>query len=302
MVEIFWPIVKAGFQNYPGISPPAIWRKIRFIFSAFRARHLLENFSARMSHLKLVGRVSLTSDVVGMIEWPYINNSWDVSERLDRIATHYEMLASLSNNLLLVSRSNPWTLVHLSTISNACKIVLDRAPWFKREGELVLNLFKDELRVASIAFTFGIRDDAPTIFIGAVQGIHRGIPTDRSLLIYKHLTKDFEGLRPRSLLLDVLKMICNALGVKSILAVADENRHHRHKFFGEYPAEKMGVSYNTIWAENAGVPSDIPGFYEIPVEIARRQQDEIPTRKRAMYKRRYDILDSIRSEVVNMLR
>jgi len=37
---------------------------------------------------------------------------------------------------------------------------------------------------------------------------HRaGVPSDESLLIYKQFTKRFEGMRPRSLLIDTLRMV-----------------------------------------------------------------------------------------------
>ena len=299
--EISWLIVRAALEIHPGISLAAIKRKTRLIYRAFRYRNLLKEFYVRVSRLEFNGIIS-TSNIVLMIEGPYINMAWDVAQRIDRIANHYELLASLSTKLLAVDRINPLTLANLSMISDGSRIVIDRAHWFKREGELVLNLFKGELRVASLAFIFGIYEDVPTIFIGAVQGIHSGVSTEESLLIYKNLTKDFEGLRPRSLLLDILKTIGNTLGMRKILAVADENRQHRHEYFGVVDASKLATNYNTIWIENGGSESVVPGFYEIPLQLVRREPDEIPSRKRAMYRRRYEILDGIEREIADGVR
>ncbi|WP_413774718.1 DUF535 family protein [Mesorhizobium sp. AR10] len=39
------------------------------------------------------------------------------------------------------------------------------------------------------------------------------------------------------------------------------------------------------------------GFFELPVEAGRRQGDEIPARKRAMYRRRYAMLDEIETQL-----
>jgi len=306
--EILRLIVNAAREIYPGISFSTAKRRTRFAYRAFRNRHLLKEFCARMGRAELMAQVgsngtfSVRSDIVGVIEWPYINNSWNVANRLDRIANHYELLASLSPKLLAVDKSNPLTLANLSTFSSRCEIIIDRAHWFKREGELVLNLFKDDLRVASIAFIFGFHAGAPTIFVGAIQGIHSGISTEESLLIHKNLTKDFEGLRPRSLLLDVLKTIGSALGISKLLAVADENRHHRHKYFGAIQSSKLATSYDQIWIEHGGSQSPEPGFYEMPIQVTRRGPEEIPSKKRAMYRRRYEILDEIEKEVVNCVR
>ena len=300
--EILRLIVRAALEIHPGISPSKIKRKIYLIYRAFRHRSLLSKYYARMSRPELNEIIPVASDIVLLITAPYINKAWNVVQRLDRMANHYELLVSLSTKLVAVNRTTPLTLVDLSMISNESRIVMDRAPWFKREGELVLNLFKGELRVASIAFIFGIHDGEPTIIIGAIQGIHSGISADESLLIYKTLTKDFEGLRPRSLLLDVLKTIGDTLGIKKLLAVSDENRQHRHEYYGVVGASKLATNYNTIWAEHGGSQSVVPEFYEIPLKLVRREPDEIPSRKRAMYRRRYDILDRIQREIAIRVR
>jgi len=300
--EILRLIVRAAGEIYPGNSIVAAKRRTFLIYRAFRRLDLLKGFCSRMKQAESSGNFSLNSNVVGTIEWPYINNAWDVADRLDRIANHYEFLAPLSTKLLAIDTSNPLTLVNLSKFSNRSEIVIDRAHWFKREGELVLNLFKDELRVASMAFTFGIHNGVPTIFIGAVQGIHGGIPTEESLLIHKNLTKDFEGLRPRSLLLDILKTIGNTFGISKLLAISDENRHHRHKYFGAVQSSKLATTYNQIWIEHGGYQGVDPGFYEIPIRLMRRGPEEIPSKKRAMYRRRYEILDEIENAVVNCIR
>jgi uncharacterized protein VirK/YbjX len=248
------------------------------------------------------GRLPVLVDVVGVVEWPYLNNSWTVAQRLDRIATHYEMLASLSRSLLALDKRTAVRLVDLSKFSAHCEVLIDRPQWLKREGELVLNLFRDSIRVASMPFMLTIEDDAPAIIIGGTQGIHRGISTEESLQIFRDLTKDFEGLRPRSLLIDILRMIANTLEIKRLLAVADENRHHRHRYFGPEQQAKLSVNYNEIWAEHGGSASTIPGFYELPVQRIRRELAEVPAKKRAMYRRRYDMLTEIEAEVASTVR
>lgn len=294
-------IVKAAREIHPGISPVALKRKAFFGYRALSYRKHLKAFCLRLANTSTEGRGAPRSDVFGVTEWPYINTAWDVPERLQQIANHYELLASRSSGLLKLEPRDALPLVDLSKISESCAVVIDRAHWFKREGELVLNLFKKDLRVLSLVFTFGVQDGQQTIFVGAIQGIHDRVSKEESLEIFRELTKEFDGLRPRSLLLEILRIIGNRLQITRILAVADENRHHRHRYFGGAQAAKLGANYNEIWIEHGGVPSTVPGFYEIPLLPHRKELTEIPAKKRAMYRRRYTMLGEIEQEVAGKL-
>ena len=268
-----------------------------FICRALKYRPLVRQFWMRLKRTSSNGRPPVTAEALGVIEWPYLNNGWTVTERLDRIATHYELLATNSAALLPLDKRTAMLLVDLHRYSAGCRIIIDRAPWFKREGELVLNLFRETFRVASLAFILGKQHGAPALFIGAIQGINRGVSSEESLEVFRNLTKDFEGVRPKSLLLDIVRMLANELGVKALFAVADENRHHRHRYFGTDAQTKLAANYNEAWIEHGGTLSAVPGFYELPVRASRKQIADVPAKKRAMYRRRYAMLAEIEVEV-----
>jgi hypothetical protein len=173
-----------------------------------------------------------------------------------------------------------------------CTLVLDRPIWFKREGELVLNLFQGDLRVASLAFTLQRTAAGLCLFIGAVQGIHKGIDSERSLAIYRDLTKDFEGLRPRSLLLEALKCLARAVGADGLYAVGDAYRHHRHPYFGAEKSQDLAANYDAIWLEH-GAPSEREDFFSLPLAAAQRAAEDIAPKKRAMYRRRQALLEAL---------
>lgn len=207
------------------------------------------------------------------------------------LASHYEVITKSCPQLLLFGRNESLVLSDLSEYSAGCSLVLDRPTWFMREGELVLNLFQGDLRIASIAFTLCRTDTELCIFIGAVQGIHKGVESDLSLSIYRDLTKDFEGLRPRSFLIEVIKYLALNLGVEKIYAVGDGYRHHRHPYFGTEKAQDLAANYDVIWLEHGATPSQREDFFEIPMEPSRKPLDSIVAKKRAMYRRRYELLD-----------
>lgn len=250
-------------------------------------------FLGRMSNaLGEGGFEKLGGDCIGVVHWPYISKAWSSQDRLEVLASHYEVVSKSCPQLLLFGRSDSLVLSDLSEFSAGCSLVLDRPVWFMREGELVLNLFQGDLRIASIAFTLCCTEGRLCIFIGAVQGIHKGVESDKSLSIYRDLTKDFEGLRPRSFLIEVIKYIAINIGIAKIYAVGDGYRHHRHPYFGTNKVKELTADYDLIWLEHGATPSEREDFFEIPMLLHRKPLDSTPSKKRAMYRRRYELLDN----------
>ncbi|HEN8800617.1 DUF535 domain-containing protein [Pseudomonas sp. CM25] len=287
-------LVKSVFTLQPGYSLRALNNKYKLTLQIARQWPELEAFSRRMTvALGRQGLQRLGVDCIGVVQWPYISQRWEAPERLEVVASHFEVLAGQFPALLLLGRDESLTLCDLAAHSPGCRLVLDRPIWFKREGELVLNLFQGDLRVASLAFTLCRSQGELCLFIGAVQGIHKGIDSETSLAIYRDLTKDFEGLRPRSLLLEALKCLARTLGVTQLYAVSDACRHHRHPYFGNDKGQDLAANYDVIWQENAATASNREDFFAIPLAPAQRAEADIPAKKRAMYRRRQALLDDL---------
>jgi hypothetical protein len=58
----------------------------------------------------------------------------------------------------------------------------------------------------------------------------------------------------------------------------------------------LQTSYDSAWLEHHGVPV-AGGFFELPTVAARRRHEEIPSRKRAQYRRRYEMLDLLDAQI-----
>ena len=287
-----WLLLKSVFTLHAGYSLRALKNKLKLLVLIGQNWSGLNVFLARMSNaLGKSGIEKLGVDCIGVVHWPYISKNWSAQDRLGVLASHYEVITKSCPQLLLFGRNESLVLSDLSEYSAGCSLVLDRPTWFMREGELVLNLFQGDLRIASIAFTLCRTDTELCIFIGAVQGIHKGVESDLSLSIYRDLTKDFEGLRPRSFLIEVIKYLALNLGVEKIYAVGDGYRHHRHPYFGTEKAQDLAANYDVIWLEHGATPSQREDFFEIPMEPSRKPLDSIVAKKRAMYRRRYELLD-----------
>ncbi|VVQ33524.1 hypothetical protein PS943_03350 [Pseudomonas fluorescens] len=297
-----WVIVKSVFFLHAGYSLRALNNKFKMLVLVVKNWSELKLFCGRMSNaLGKSGVEKLGGDCVGVVHWPYISRIWSPKNKLSVLASHYEVVTKSCPQLLLWGRSDSLILSDLSEFAAGCSLVLDRPFWFMREGELVLNLFQGDLRIASIAFTLCRTDTELCIFIGAVQGIHKGVESERSLSIYRDLTKDFEGLRPRSFLIEVIKYIAINIGVERIYAVGDGYRHHRHPYFGALKALELAANYDVIWLEHGATPSEREDFFEIPMMLSRKPLDSIASKKRAMYRRRYELLDDTFKKIDSVL-
>jgi uncharacterized protein VirK/YbjX len=279
-------LLHTAARVYPSGDAKTVWRRSRFLALAWRHREILRRFADSLEAVGCGHLLQADIPILGIVEWPYLHRDWPLSRRLAAVREHHEAVAHLPAVLSQASRS-PQVLLDLSTQSAGVRLLLDRAPWFVREGELVLNLFQHDLRVMSVAFTLGREGGQLVQYVGAIQGLHAN---ERSLEIFKGLTKDFEGLRPRDLILDVLRMVSGHLGVQRLWAVSEACRHHRHAFFAGKAAALSSLDYDLVWEEQQGQRLD-NGFYQLPVHKARKSLAEVASGKRAMYRRRYAMLD-----------
>ena len=106
------------------------------------------------------------------------------------MASHYEVVSKKLSAITAFGRDDSLVLSDLAAWSKVAPWCWTAPFWFMREGELVLNLFQGDLRIASIAFTL-CHGGELCIFIGAVQGIHKGIESESRW----HLPGCHQGLR-----------------------------------------------------------------------------------------------------------
>lgn len=227
----------------------------------------------------------------GAMYWPYINHTWSMERRLAVIDQHFRMLGGPAA-IIAHATFEGIELALLEEEYTGLRLVLDKAPWFLREGEIVLNLFVRDQRFYSIAFTLGIDNGQPLALVGALQGSN----TDSAQEVYRDITHALHGMRPRDLVMVALKLLCGEFGINRIWAVSSDNRQHNSPYFGGGHKEKVLVAYNEVWLEHGGTALD-NGFFEIPTALRYKDMRVIPTRKRASYRRRYQMLDKLALEI-----
>jgi uncharacterized protein VirK/YbjX len=184
-------------------------------------------------------------------------------------------------------------IIQLAAIDPRYRITLDQARWLLREGPLVMSLWSGIDRIFHIGFCLSTENGKRVAYIGSIQG--RVEIDDYKIDIlncYRHFTKAASGMRPRDFIVEVFKMLCRAIDVIEIRAVSQLNHPERHD---------IKLPYDDIWRERGGRRA-ANGFFILPVAASRRTDEDIPRKKKAMYARRYSMLDIVEAELTAALR
>jgi len=281
------PLFRPGFYRWAAktsrtVTDDSVLR-LKFVLAAVRNWDLAERLSAADASTAF-GRFLIDNPetVVNLLR-PYQCAAWGPRERFKRIEQHAAVVETLG--LTMQSHEKVW-LADLGFVSAGASLILDRPAWLSREGDLTLSLFKDTFRAFSLSFTLA---DTPerTLFVGGLQGRS----TDSALDLYRSLTKEFYGIRPSDLMIEMTRLFAEKAGVKKIFAVADGYRIATHRYFAGHEPH---LSYDRVWEERGGRQIDQTKF-QIPLEMQRRDLSEVVSKKRNMYKQRYAMLDEIKT-------
>ena len=236
--------------------------------------------------------------VLGLVEAPYINARWDAETRLKAFIRHCALLATMGPAFDFALNESV-KLPPIEALGPDYTVILDKPAWGQREGLLAISVFRGNVRLFSLSFSFDEIEGRKTILIGGVQG--RRI--EGALEEYSRLTDLAHGLHPRKLLIEILRMIGAEVGTERILAISDRCRHHRHPFFGK-KAEKLPLDYDEIWRDRDGEATGDGSFFELPLtRLVRDLGDlaELSPRKRKkrrhQYRLRYPMLDVIEADL-----
>ena len=145
----------------------------------------------------------------------------------------------------------------------------------------------DGLRLYSIGFGL---TDARTLLMGNVQG-----PSlkDEGLGRIRNVTHAAHGMRPPHLLVHVLRVLAAQWGATRLHGVDPEN-HVKGRW--NLRNSRLRFDYRAFWAEHDGVRDDA-GNWALPLATALRPLEEVPTKRRATYRRRYAMLEALQSAV-----
>lgn len=291
-ISIFARLHELGKLLYAAPTLQNLKKRLGMLLHGCRDRERLRDWYALQAGDGALARaIAVQPEMNGILFWPYIHKDWPRARRLEVVARHYEFLQRQPCVLADAIR-RPVELLALDAPVPGLRLVLDRPRWFMREGELVLNIFHEDRRLYSAAFTLGGEGEEKVAYVGALQGSN--VP--EAMQMYREMTHQLHGLRPRDLLMASLKLLCAAIGVRELWAIRGEFRQHNSDYFGRNKRAQVLADYDEVWGEHEG--RDLGnGFMAISTQLKERDMANIPSKKRAAYRRRYALLGELKERI-----
>ena len=138
------------------------------------------------------------------------------------------------------------------------------------------------------------RAEEYSLYIGAMQGPNMEGARD----IVKKVTKRCHAYRTKNLILYLTQALARGLGLKHIYAVTNQGYYAMNHVRID---RKLKTDFSEFWLEAGGWKTEDERFDELPLVEIRKTIEEVPTRKRAVYRRRFAMLDEIDRQVVECL-
>lgn len=166
-----------------------------------------------------------------------------------------------------------------------------------KEGEATLVLYDEEhITLAQLTFTLCHYHHRTTLFIGGLQGAKARVPHS----VIQQATKHCYGLFPKRILLEATRLLASYLDVEQILAVSNKTHIYRSLRYRHSKQKKMYANYDAFWQESGGIITP-EGHFMLPLNAVQHSPEEIESKKRAEYRRRYAFLDTLRHDIATQL-
>jgi uncharacterized protein VirK/YbjX len=281
---VVWLVLSSGLI-FAGFSPRMLRWRMRFVIAGLAAMTRVNSILHEAAHRPFRRAVYERPHILGILVWPYVDSRWSFEDKVKAIHAHFDSLDG-PRRLLDFPTDSSVELTRFPEVNAELSLVLDKPMSAVREGQVTLNLFHGDQRIYTCAFTLGRQNGERVAYVGAIQGVS----DPSSLELYKVLTKQFHGMRPRDLLVELMKACCVAMEIDRVLFVADRYRHHRSSYFRQ--RDDLHTSYDEVWKDRGAVEG-ADGFFEASAQPTRKAIEEVSSSKRALYRKRYALLDDV---------
>lgn len=286
------------------LTPGPVWQKRQYRFK-FLLRSLFFYTSTRRMLDTLARRPDFEQMLKAQVTLPskshrqYLSRGLGARQRADAIVSHYQFIDALPGQPFATAISSA-TRLPLLTFQGKddaeFAVYASCASKAEREGESTLWFYDgQQTLLASVTFSI-VRDrDSWCLVVGGLQGPRRDVSHD----VIRVATRTCHGLFPKRVLMEVLWQFAAQTGITSLHGVSDRGHVFRALRYRLSKGRHFHASYDEFWASVDGVKKG-PWRWQLPQRMPRKSLDSIASKKRAEYRRRFELLDDIQTQIVTL--
>ncbi len=305
MSQLSYPLVSArplnGWQLMTALAngdkaPSKAWKKTSFRLkfigrSLFRWPTTSALLNTLASNPLLDEILQAQPNLPCKLHRPYLAANMSKIESLFALRDHYALSKQRMPMKMLLGHLNKSYVLAKASGKSGETVLLELASidHLNKEGEVTLLLRNaNGIMLAEITFALVHYQQRPTLFIGGIQGANQQVPHAE----IQQTTKECHGLFPKRLALEGICTLARHLGIQQIVAVGNATHIYQNWRYHSKKKDQLHADYDQFWTSMGGKMLE-SGYFLLPEQIARKPIDEVVSKKRAEYRRRYQLLDQL---------
>ena len=279
---------------------------------SYRIKRQWRSFLAALIHPKMAGewfRTLKSPDFILVSEHRpqlyfkpfrvYMSIAWTSVQKIKVILDTYRFIKSKGETFTEVFTCNRGVEIARWQLNDSMEgtLKLGYHEMHRKEGELVLFFECEQLggTIGTIAFSFEeMASENWVCRIACVQG-HLFGKSDST----KKIQKLLHGLRPKSFMVFAVQELSRHLGLNAVYGAGDSiHPYRRQHTIHIHKLHNIQFDYDTFWLESGGQRNP-DGWYELPLMMVKKDIQDIDSNKRALYRRRYSMLDELSLKIAD---
>lgn len=297
---------KSGWQLFQSLVTGELTPGLAWQNPAYRRKFLLRTLASPFSTARLLASLAKQPRLLQMLQVqpglpcrlhrPWLSVDMNRQKTLEALSWHYQSMTktlppALVNGYLSKQGVTLLTLTGRDELQFRIRLCVDA--FFDKEGEATLAFCDHQDTIlAEMTFTLCQHEGKTTLFIGGLQGAKSFVPHE----LIQGATKACHGLFPKRLLVEAAMTLGAAFPVEQMMAVSNSTHIYRSWRYRKKKEGKVLADYDSFWLSLGGEPQK-SGHFRLPLAMARKPMEEIASKKRSEYRRRYELLDSLIEQV-----
>lgn len=296
----------SGWQLFKNLALGKLTPGLAWQNPAYRRKFVLRSLAAPVTTSRLLTHLAKQPCLMQLLQAqpglpcrmhrPWLTVNMERQHALESLNWHYQtMIRQLPATLLqgYLSKQGATLLTLTGKDEQHFTVRLCADAFMDKEGEATLVFCDDQNTVlAEMTFTLCPFAGQSTLFIGGLQGAKAHVPHER----IQKATKACHGLFPKRLLVETAMTLGAAFPVEQIVAVSNDTHIYRSWRYRKKKEGKLMADYDSFWLSLGGEKQE-SGNFMLPLVMPRKPMEEIASKKRSEYRRRYELLDSLIQQV-----